>query len=70
MTKDAFIAEVTFKVYDLQSVHPPPRRFCWGGLNLLPNFHKVRGGGLTGLQLLDGVAFFSGGGGVQFLHKR
>ena len=66
MTKDAFIAEVIFKVYDLQSVHPPPRRFCWGGLNLLPNFHKVRGGGVDRTSTFRRGGFFQrrGGGAI------
>ena len=43
-------------------MHP---RFCWGGLNLLPNFKE--GGGLIGPQLSEGVGgkegsnFFQGG---------
>ena len=42
----------------LQSVHPPP--FCGGGggLTLQPNFKK---GGLTGPQVLEGVAGKEGG---------
>ena len=48
MTKDAFIAEVTFKVYDLQSVHPPPSSFLLGGIEPPTKFSQGGGGGLTG----------------------
>ena len=45
MTKDAFIAEVTFKVYDLQSVHPPPSSFLLGGIEPPTKFSQGEGGG-------------------------
>ena len=57
------------------SVHPPPFLLGLGGrgLNLQPNFQK-RGGGLTGPQLLDGIAGKEGGnfflGWLQFSHKK
>ena len=51
------------------SVHP---RFCWGGLNLSPNFQK---GGLDRTSTLRGGCWKRGGvtffrGGLQFLHKK
>ena len=56
------------------SGHPPFLQ--GGGLSLQPNFQKVGGGGVTGPQLLEGVAgkeggdfFWAGGGGLQFSHK-
>ena len=55
----------------IHSVHPPPPFCKGGGLSLQPNFQK---GGLTGPQLLEGVAgkegvtFFRGG--LQLSHKK
>ena len=54
----------------------PPHPFCWGGLNLQPNFQK--GEGLTGPQLLEGrgvtgkegVTFFGGWGWVAIFTRK
>ena len=37
-------------------VHPLPPLSAGGGLKLQPNFRKGGGGGLTGPQLLEGIA--------------
>ena len=52
-TKSTFM-NMDSKLLNNHSAHPPLSAGV--GLNLEPNFQKGRGGGLTGLQLLEGFA--------------
>ena len=63
-----FLLLMTFIFPFSHSVYPRPPFLRGKGLNLLPNFQKGGGGGLTGPQLLERHDSFRGGGAV--LHKR